>query len=56
MSAGPTKSTDEFRIPSDEFDRMMRGALSAPAPGPEPKKSAREPKKVTKTKPTLKRK
>jgi hypothetical protein len=49
------KPEDEFRMPADEFDRIMRGALSSPAPDPEPKKPAREPKKVMKTKPTLKR-
>jgi hypothetical protein len=49
------KPEDEFRMPADEFDRMMRGALSSPAPDPEPKKPAREPKKGMKTKPTLKR-
>lgn len=57
MSTKP-KPEDEFRMSAGDFDRMMRGALSAPAPAPapEPKNVTREPKKITKTKPVLKRK
>ena len=32
------KTDDEFRMSATEFDQMMRGALSAPAPKEEKKK------------------
>jgi hypothetical protein len=48
------KPEDEFRMSAVDFDQMMRGALSASAP--EPKKPTRTTKKITKIKPTLKRK
>lgn len=44
----------EFRMPASDFDKMMRGALSAPLPAPPaPPKTA--PKKATRTKALKKR-
>lgn len=43
MSA-KSKETEEIKISTKEFDRMMRGALESPAPA-KPQKKAREKKK-----------
>ena len=42
----PKIAPEEFRMSADEFDKMMRGALSAP----EPKKTAPKTKRPSKRK------
>ena len=42
MKPQTSKPTDEMRMPAAQFDRMMRGAMSAPPPKSEPKKPRRK--------------
>jgi hypothetical protein len=51
MTAKPP-APDEFRMSVSEFDKMMRGALSAPPP---PKAATTKPRRAKKRKTTIKK-
>jgi hypothetical protein len=44
------KQTDDLKLPADEFDRIMRGALGVPAPvsNPRPERQPRKGGKAAK--------
>ena len=54
MSTKAAQQPDELRMKSDDFDRMMRGALGVPAPAAEVKVKA-QPKKRAAAKKTPKK-
>lgn len=45
MSKDKDKSDADLRIPAEEFDRMMRGALGVPAPADEKTQGKKKPRK-----------
>lgn len=53
MTPKQSPPTDGLRMKSDDFDRIMRGALGVAAPPVEPKKKA-TPKKLAAAKKTAK--
>lgn len=45
MKKGDEKMADEMKMPADEFDRIMRGALGVPAPVKATPRPERQPRK-----------
>lgn len=57
MTAKQPPQADDLRMKSDDFDRVMRGALGVPAPGEaaKPKPKAKKPAATATPRKTVKR-